>query len=144
MDGRRYLIDAAAPFRGWAEASMNPDGTVAYTDGLTLAAYEAEHGRKYKVIDADTFDALSATYHASLVTEPEPITAERWDDALTVLPPCRWRHVRGIELFHVSERIIADLVDWYARVGPLCFHFVDEARRDPDELAYKVYCVTQA
>jgi hypothetical protein len=45
------------------------------------------------------------------------VTAERFADMLEVLPPCKWGHRAGLEVFHVSERITGNLVDWYAIDG---------------------------
>lgn len=38
-----------------------------------------------------------------------------WWDRLEILPPCRHHNVAGFEVFHISERITANIVSWYAR-----------------------------
>ena len=126
------------PFPGWAQSFLMPDGTVAYTKGLTPDAYAADRGISVKVITDAEFDALLAAHEAALVTTPAPITAERFDDYLECLPPCRWHRHRGVELFHVSERLTGDLVQWCARIEGQCYGWTDQARRPSEELAAAV------
>ena len=91
----QFLIRDDEPFRGHCQSVLNKDGTVAYTDGLTVAEYEAERGFKVKVIEEPAFDALMQAHYESLKTKPIIITKEAFWYALEVLPPCRWHHVGG-------------------------------------------------
>ena len=138
----QYLVRTDQPFRGSVQSVVLENGTVAYSDGQTVAEYIADRGGNLRVVtEAELFELVQA-YEASLVTEPRQITAEQWDDALNVLPPCRWHTFDGVQLFHVSERITGGLVDWYATTGGRdnlrCWHFVDLHRRPSAELAAKV------
>ena len=63
--------------------------------------------------------------HKAQCTEPKEITEEQYDYALNVLPPCRFGNNRGIECFHISERITGELVDWYFMAGDRYFTCVD-------------------
>lgn len=137
----RYLLEADKPYSGSVQSILLEDGTVAYSDGLTVEQYEQDRGVKLRIIDEDELMELERAYIDSRVTEPKPVTEEKWWDALEVLPPCRWKTVKGVELFHISERITADLVDWYARVGDRYFHFTDRSGRPMEELADKVGAV---
>jgi hypothetical protein len=129
------------PFPGWAQSYLGPDGTVAYSSALTAAEYiarKAEHGDTMRLITDAEFDALLNAHEAALVTKPAPITADRFDDWLGCLPPCRWHRHAGVELFHVSERLTGDLVQWCARIEGQCYGWTDQAKRPSDELAAAV------
>jgi hypothetical protein len=133
-----WLIDANEPFRGHVQSVLTPEGTVAYTDGLTVEQYEAERGVKLKKITDAELDALLSEYEAGLVTDPTEETEAQFWYALGVLPPCRWRTVDGVELFHISERLTGDLVSWHAQYDGRFFTFTDQARRAGYDLALKV------
>jgi hypothetical protein len=137
MGERQYVLRADVPFQGHVQSVLMPDGTVAYTDGLTPEQYAAERGFPVAIIGDDQLDALVKTYVDGLVTDPRQITEEEWWDALNVLPPCRWRTVGGVELFHISERVTHDLVSWYARVGDRYVTFNDRAGANMERLAEK-------
>jgi hypothetical protein len=134
----QYVLRADEPFKGYVQSVLRPDGTVAYSDGLTLEEYAEAKGFPIRVIDDAELDALIADHTASLVTEPTPESLEAWEYALNVLPPCRWRTVGGVELFHISERLTHDLVSWHGRIGDRCFAFTDRAGADMTALAEKV------
>lgn len=134
----QYLVKANEPFRGSVESVILPSGIVAYTGGKSLDEYRAGLSYDVRVIDESELDSLIAAFESSRVTEPELIDADKWEYALNVLPPARWQTVRGVNLFHVSEHISGDLVDWYARIDDRFFHFVDRAGRNMIELADKV------
>lgn len=133
----QYLIKEGEPFRGYVQSVLKPDGTVAYTDGMTVAEYAAERG-PVRVIGDEELNSLIEECTVSLVTDPTEETEEQFWYALEVLPPCRWRTVRGIEMFHISERITLDLVSWHARIGGRYFTFNDRAGANMDDLAAKV------
>lgn len=136
--GARWIVHASEPFAGSVQSHVLPSGTVAYSGGETFEAFNAARGGQFKLVSDAELDALLAAFHGGMITEPAPITGERFMDALECLPPCRWGRTRGIELFHVSEGITGDLVDWFAAVGGKHWHFVDRAGRPASELAEKV------
>jgi hypothetical protein len=137
----RYLLRTDQPFDGAAQSMLLPDGTVAWSDGQTLDQYIAERGMTVRVVDEAEMHALFDAFAQSLVTDPTPETFEEWDDALNVLPPCRWGHHRGVELFHISERTYGDIVSWHARIGSTCYTWSDRATATRDALVEKVAAV---
>lgn len=142
----RYIIQANAPFPGWVQSVVSDEDIVAYTNGQKLADYLAEKaaaGQPMRVVDLTEIRKIEADYLAGLVTAPTGETEDEWQYGLEVLPPCRWRTVRGVNLFHISERITGDLVTWHARIGDRCFTFNDRAGADMDELAQKVAAAAQ-
>ena len=134
----QYVIPANEPFKGYVQSVLKPDGTVAYTGGLSLTEYSAQQGKAFKTVSDEELDALIAEYEATLITDPAPESEEDWWYGLEVLPPCRWKTVRGVELFHISERLTGDLVRWHARIGDQHFTFTDQAGADMETLAAKV------
>src|SRR5262249_39726746 len=117
----QFLIVTSEPFRGIAQSVLTPDGRVAWSGekggaDLTVEEYQARHPHKtFRVVTSEEMETLERAYIDSLVTEPQEITQERYDYALDVLPPSRFRTVRGVQMFHICERITADLVSWFGR-----------------------------
>lgn len=133
----QYLIKADEPFKGYPQNVLLPNGTVAYPGGMTFDEYVCKNG-PMRVLSEDEFNGLVEEHEDGLVTDPHPETEEDWFYALNVLPPCRWRHCQGVELFHVSELITGSLASWHARLGERCFAFVDRYNTDIEVLAAKV------
>lgn len=130
----QWIIRDDEPFRGHAQSVLNRDGTVAYTNGETLAQYRETCGFPVRVVDSDEMDRLCDTFHNTLKTKPKRISKQRFWDALEVLPPCRWHNCGGFEVFHVSERLTGDLVAWYAHRGDRYWEFTEQAGISDDKL----------
>lgn len=135
----RYIIDTGA-FRGSIQSSTYTtyDGVerVAYNDGLSLKDYMAGgRGLGVRVVNGDELDAYIKQYHDSMKTNPEPITLEHHDHMLECLPPCRYQVIRGASVFHVSERLTGNLVQWCFRVGDKCWGFTEDAAISTEALA---------
>ena len=123
----QWIIRTDEPFRGHAQSVVNPNGTVAYSNGQTLEEYRATCGFPVRVLSSDEFDKMLDSFHNTLKTRPERITKERFWEMLEILPPCRWHNAGGFEFFHVSERHTGNLVSWFAHQGNHYWEFVDEA-----------------
>ena len=106
--------------------------------GKTLDELKVENPKLLAVTE-EGIEKVIRAYEDSLVTEPEAITEEQWDYALNVLPPCRWERIGEMtEVFHISERITGNLVDWYGHTGADYCHFVDHADVTVEHLWKKV------
>jgi hypothetical protein len=134
----RYIIRADEPFRGYVQSVLNRDGTVGYSQGQTLDQYAAEVGAPLRIIDGAELDALIAEYQAGQVTAPVEITEAQFFEALNILPPSRWRHCMGVEMFHLCEHLDGDLVNWYASLNGRYWAFTDLCTVPPETLAAKV------
>lgn len=66
------------------------------------------------------------------------VDESRYWGMLEVLPPCRWHHYQGIELFHISERITGNIVSWVASLNGKYYEFAHYANASDEELAAKV------
>lgn len=133
-----WLIRGDVPFSGYSQSFLLPDGTVAYTGGMTPEEYAADRGYPVCVITDEMFDGYLEIFRRSQISEPIEQTEEQFWDALEVLPPCRWHNHRCVELFHVSELLTMDLASWHARIGDRYFTFTDSAAASSDHLAAKV------
>lgn len=134
----KFVIRTDIPFPGYAQSVLKEDGTVAWSDGMTLEQYAVARGFPVRVVDEDEMRTLVEEHADSRITAPEPITAEQWEDMLNVLPPSRWHRHDGVEMFHVSERITHDLVNWFAKVGDRHFGWVGRSGTDSATLAAAV------
>lgn len=81
---------------------------------------------------------MIAQFEDGLVEDPKEETRDDFDYALGVLPPRRWKALRGVELFHVPEAVRGDLVHWHARVEGRFFTFIDRMNTTFDTLVDKV------
>lgn len=131
-----WLIRADQPFR-CAQSFLLPDGTVAYTNGMTPEAYAADRGFPVRVITDAELDEMEEARLASLVTEPTEETEEQFNYALEVLPPSKFGTVRGVLMFHICERITGDLVSWHGKINGRCFTCNDRSHIDREALAAK-------
>lgn len=86
------------------------------------------------VIDDDQFDELISARHETIKTGATVITAQRYNDMLDVLPPCRWHCVGGWSVFHVSERLSGNIVSWYAQKNDCYFTFDQDANINDSEI----------
>ena len=134
----RYIIRTDKPFLGSVQSILNADGTVEWSGGLTLEQYVEARGFPVRVVDRAELETMIADYEAGQVTVPESITEDQWTYALNVLPPSRWGHYVGVELFHICERLSGELVSWYAHLNGRYWSFVDRSTARPEDLARKV------
>ncbi|MCR9254744.1 MAG: hypothetical protein NXI16_01460 [Alphaproteobacteria bacterium] len=133
-----WLIRKDQPFRGFATSYTTPNGTVAYSGGLTVEEYIAESQDPIEVLTDEQFTDKLNAYHQSLITRPEEITEERWFDLLECLPPARWHRHRGVEMFHMSERITDNIVQWCAKLNGKFYGWQDRDDEESETLAAKV------
>jgi len=140
-----YVIDQSKPFNGRIESSMRDDVHVDYSgalhnnngQNLTLAEYREATGEDVKAVSESELDSLLNTYYRSLVSNPSQITAEQYDYALEVLPPCKFGTVGSVTVFHMLERLTGNMVSWYANLGGKYYECTDYASKSPDIMAQK-------
>lgn len=133
-----YIIRDNEPFQGHCLSVLLASGKVAYSDGLTFDEFQEREGVPLRKLTEDEFFQLNDEFVASCCTDPVEITAEEYDDALNCLPPGRWSRWTGWEAFHVSERLHADLVGWYAKKGARFYSFTDRAGISEADLLAKL------
>jgi len=156
MQTQKYII--TEPFKGSTDSIIYQDADgverVQYSGylyaesiglpkdmDLTLEQYLQAKGKSadsVKVLSWAELEPLCIAHDNSMKTNVEPITAEQYNYALDVLPPCRWHRVAGYSVFHVSERITANLVNWYAKHMGEYLTFVDDASITDAQIAKKL------
>ncbi len=113
-------------------------------DGLTLHYAEDEtqvHARypsARRMTCDEAWQAAHAVGGARYRQDVREVTAERFNDALNVLPSVGWTTRRGVESFRISERIWGSITDIYARFGDRFFKLSDDNRLSPDIVAGRV------
>lgn len=136
---RHYLLEVGKPYTGSIQNvySMAHDAVASWSNerDMTLAEYEAYHGRRFRVLSAEQFAKLESEYEASLCDGPEEITEAQWDWFLECLPPLGWQMVQGIEIFRMSEHLRGDVTQWCARLGERYCKMHDRASMKPDRIA---------
>ena len=132
---RMWLLPADTPYKGHPHSLMEADGTIQFSNHATLEEYEARTGYTFRLVTDEELDALDHEFEESKKTPPSPISEERWHEMLETLPPCRWHHHNGVELFHMSEHLFGSLVDWFARVGNQYFEFTDSCKTPSENLS---------
>ncbi|MCQ8822317.1 hypothetical protein NQT65_19175 [Pseudoalteromonas agarivorans] len=154
MSNTKYIVDANAPISNYYATE-----SIIYTDleGVERVAYSGAlylHGaldmtwpeyKKYmadikpeislKVIDSEEQNARINLYRQEQMKEEKEISSEDYWWLLECLPPCRWRKVSGVELFHVSERICLDLVQWVGQIGDKYYKLVDSEKAELSDIA---------
>lgn len=89
-----------------------------------------------KIVEEDEAIALQqAADRKRYCKGPRESTAERFDEALNVLPPAKWQRMPGGESFYVSEPITSDLVDWHVRIGDKFYSIVESRFMSNAEIA---------
>ena len=73
-----------------------------------------------------------------------PMTQERFDELLNVLPPCQWMRQGGIEHFYVSERISGEVVQYCVRFGQAFWGLCDRAGLTTAEIAQRIQAAEAA
>lgn len=89
-----------------------PNGVTMY-GRKTLAQIQFDEATDAQIVTAEEGYKLQCEAYRTPVSV---ITEERFDYALNVLPPCRWSRFGRFEHFHISERIVGNIVSWF-----ICF-----------------------
>lgn len=127
VPGETHLVDLIHPDDGltlhYSENAEQIRGR--YPNAERMACEEA-----WRQIEG----AARARYRSDIVE----ISAERFMDALNVLPPVGWTTKTGVESFKISERIWGNITDIYARLGERYFKLADDIRLPADIIADRI------
>jgi hypothetical protein len=82
-----------------------------YSDGLTFAQYNEQHGGGLIAQTWDEFWPVLEKYNTETYVKPwREITEEQYYDSLECLPPCKWHDLNNrFNSFFISEAWTADL-----------------------------------
>jgi len=143
------VIDTTKPYNGIIETLAYPGQRGEYflvgsaydadtNKNLTVEQYRQQINPNIKLISWAECAKLERQYTQSLITQPEEIEAANYYEMLEILPPARWTHIVGFEVFHVIERITDNLVHWYAKSNGKYYKFIDRANIDIKKLGQKL------
>ena len=128
--GRKmYLVNK--PFNGTIIANVESKSDKRISEILTRSNVSSE----WEILNDSELDLAFDSYEASLCSLPISITASQFDDKLNVLPPSKWRTILGVEMFHVSERLYGDVVEWFFCYKGKHFQCDQLANQDQTKLA---------
>ena len=136
-----YHLDNNNYMSSYSAILVNGVWCVEYTNE-TLEDYKAHHPDQNfsQLYPWEEFEVILSDYDKKRLIDPpaKEVDESRYWDMLYVLPPCRWHHCRGIELFHLSERITGNIVSWIAGLNGKYYEFAHYENASDEELAAKV------
>lgn len=100
----------------------------------TLDEYKA----KYPLTQVVTTRELEPIIEKAAITQPQPITAAAFEDALECLPPAYMASGANTESFQMSERYTGRVTGTYVRIGDDHYRFNDIMGKPHAELVQKV------
>jgi hypothetical protein len=158
MEYERMIIDTSKPFCGNSVSITYKDAEgverVMYSgylyndkeEDLTLEQYQEKRKGEgeFKAVSIEEYDAMEAAFNESLKSSPAEITEEQYNYFLEVLPPCRWQNIDRASIFHISERLRGNLVQWCFSLCGKFYAFTDDATISADKLRAKIEEVVHA
>lgn len=102
---KRYIIDLDCKNKSSVETFTLPNGTVAYTDGLSIEQYiSSKPDKRLKVISVEEMQQRYKEHIKELQGPYEECTEEKYYEMLDILPPKRWYKLSDtIFMFFVGE-----------------------------------------
>lgn len=97
-----------------------------------------EYKTKYPQTQVLTTRELEQIIEKAAITQPQPITAAAYEDALECLPPAYMASGLNTESFQMSERYTGRVTGTYVRVGDEHYRFNDIMGKSHAELVKKV------
>lgn len=131
-DIREVFFDSAA---GRTQDAVHPITGSGLWSGLTQQQLEERDGTALERLPID--EAVERQRLADRVRycrAPVPITPDRADHLLNVLPPYRWQRDLAWEVFAVSEPLTSELLTWCCRIGRQWFELNEDRAITVDQL----------
>jgi len=132
------------PFNGYIEFTTDKNQMIKIAgldvDKISISQFIKKFGEKFKFVNDDELNKLYEKYYKSFITDPSEIPYEKYNDALNVLPPCKYKSYGSYLGFHLSERYTGNIVYWYF-INPInnkCISFMDDAEIKPVEIINKI------
>lgn len=83
-------------------------------------------------------DEFAAMRENAIRTGPTPCSEKHFTAALKCLPPLDWQRVNGVESFKMTERLVGNMTNIYARKGGDYWSFVDRDDLSAAAIADKI------
>ncbi len=112
---KQYIIDINEKDKSHVQTFTLPDGTVAYTNGLSVEEYISSNpDKQLKVITEDEMVQRYLEFTKELQEPYVECTAKNYDDMLSVVPPKRMYNLTDtISMFFVGEAYSGSLYSIY-------------------------------
>jgi hypothetical protein len=113
---------------------------VRYTGGKTLAEYMTDKtGQGLEVMPYEMAAPMIDAAQVARYCKPwREITEKDWWENLEVLPPEKWRTVRGVEIFRMSEYTSGNITGHFARIGKRYFSANRDTRTEYNDIAAEI------
>lgn len=86
----------------------------------------------YELMPLEQWEPLYEAWIGGFITDPQEISAQRWDDMFEILPPCKWHGAGGsVQFFHSPERLIDEVVLWFVKLDDKYYQFYDRDNINP-------------
>lgn len=89
-----------------------------------------------EVVTLSQYQAMIKQYNRRYHSKPEPITSERFDEMLNMLPPMNWRKAGDYEVFCFMEAYSDTVHEWFARSGGKAYSFKHDRDATNDDLLF--------
>lgn len=101
---------------GWVYAFCEPEEAPAMIEKAKKHAADFHiDNAKFELM---TFDEFLRRQRAAIMDEPvEETTAEKYEDALCVLPPLHYVSINGVTMFCMGEMLTGTYARQYAKIG---------------------------
>jgi len=103
------------------------DGVAIGSDGIQRGLYSGETleeiSRRYANPVITDYEAFQAVHDSAWTSDPAPITKDRFNEMLDVLPPLGYINDRSTESFKMIERESGNITGIYARLGESYWSF---------------------
>lgn len=101
---------------GWVYAFCEPEEASAMIE--KAEKYAADFHIDNAKFELMTFDEFLSRQRAAIMDEPvEETTAEKYEDALCVLPPLHYVTINGVTMFCMGEMLTGTYARQYAKIG---------------------------
>ncbi len=131
------IMDATQGFAVLGDHSLidciNPETGKSWINGETLEQIR----QRYPTAEIVNIDEFFAAKEAAMIHPPAPITAERFEEMLNVLPPQRWKRFDGWETFEMCEHLSGNITAIFCRIGSDYFELTDRAGTPPETIRAK-------
>jgi len=108
-----YVINGRALYTGYLAGKK---------EDIPVDEYLETMGSEYKCMPVDeAIGFINAAANNAYCKPWQEITEDQWMYALEVLPPEKWHHVDGVEIFRMSEYLTGNIAAHYCRAGKRYF-----------------------
>lgn len=103
---------------------------------IRLAKHIPQYGNDLAML---TTEEAYRRHEEHFKTDPEEITAERFQEMLNILPPVGWRNTSNGEVFRMSEHLAGNITSIFVRIGERYVTFADRRSMPHEECCRRAF-----